>query len=78
MNAVKMIELLNRHPFEPLEMHLSNGTVIVIEHPYLIATAPGSSQCIIHGEVESEPTRYVSYRNIVEVKCPATISSGEA
>jgi hypothetical protein len=68
MNARQMIELLNRSPFEPIEIHLTNGTVIAVEHPYLIATAPGSSVCTIYGEVESEPARFVAFRNIVEVK----------
>ncbi len=66
MNANQMIELLNRNPFEPIEIHLTNGTIIAIEHPYSIATAPGSSYCIIHRE--SEPVRYVAYRDMAEVK----------
>lgn len=68
MNATQLIELLNRNPFEPIEIHLTNETVISIEHPYLIATAPGSSHCIIHGETESEAVRYVAYRNMAEVR----------
>ncbi len=68
MNAHQMIELLNRNPFEPIEIHLTNGTVIRIDHPYQTATAPQSSHCIIHGESESEPVRYVAYRNMAEVK----------
>jgi len=38
----------------------------------LIATAPGSSLCIVHGEVETEPVRYVAYRSIAEVKVRLT------
>ena len=68
MNARQMIELLNRNPIEPIEIHLTNGTVIRIEHSYLIATAPQSSHCIIHGESESEPVRYAAYRNMAEVR----------
>lgn len=68
MNARQVIELLNRNPFEPLEIHLTNGTVIEVEYPYRIATAPDSSVCTIHGEVESEPVRFVAFRNIAEVK----------
>jgi len=43
MNANQMIELVNRTPFEPLEIHLSDGTQIRVEQPYHIATRQRSS-----------------------------------
>ena len=72
MTAEQIIELLNRNPFEPIEIHLTNGTVIEVEHPYLLATAPGSPVCTIYGEVESEPACFVAFRNIAEVKIRLT------
>jgi hypothetical protein len=65
MNATQMIDLMNRTPFEPFEIHLSDGTHIRIEHPYEIATRPKGSACIIYDD--EERMRIVAYRNITEV-----------
>ena len=65
MNATQMIELMNRTPFEPLEIHLSDGTRIRVEHPYNIATRQDSPTCIVFDE--SDRMRIVAYRNITEV-----------
>lgn len=65
VNATQMIELMNRKPFEPLEIHLSDGTVIRVEHPYEIATRRNSPTCFFYDE--DERVRYVAYRNITEV-----------
>jgi hypothetical protein len=64
MTAVQMIELMNRTPFEPFEIHLSDGARIRVEHPYEISTQPKSTTCSIYDE---ELMRIVSYRNITEV-----------
>ena len=64
MNASRMIELMNRIPFEPLEIHLSDGTQIRVEQPYYIATREDSPSCIIY---DDDRTRFVAYRNITEV-----------
>lgn len=60
-----MIELMNRIPFEPLEIHLSDGSQTRVEHPNEIATRPNSPSCIIYGE--NDKMRFVAYRNITEV-----------
>jgi hypothetical protein len=65
MNATQMIELMNRTPFEPLDIHLSDGTRIRVEHPYQIATRPDSPTCIVFDEPDR--MRFVAYRNITEV-----------
>lgn len=70
MNASQMIELMNRVPFEPLEIHLSDGTRIRVEQPYHIATRQDSPTCIIYDE--DDRTRFVAYRNITEVITSAT------
>lgn len=65
MTANQMIELRNRTPFEPIEIHLNNGTQIRVEHPYQIATKPNGAACVIY--VDEDKMRVVSYRNIAEV-----------
>ena len=70
MNATQMIELMNRTPFEPIEIHLNDGTQILVEHPYYIATRPKGSMCFIYDE--DERIRYVAYRNIAQVVTKAT------
>jgi len=65
MNATHMIELTNRMPFEPFEIHLSDGTQIRVEQPFQIATRPNSPSCVIYDE--DDRMRIVAYRNITEV-----------
>ena len=70
MNATQMIDLMNRVPFQPLEIHLNDGAKIHIEEPYQIATQPHSSTCIVYEA--DDRTRFVAYRNITEVITAAT------
>jgi hypothetical protein len=72
MNAALMIELMNRVPFEPLEIHLSDGTQIRVEHPYHIATRQDSPTCIVYDE--NDRMRLIAYRNITEVVTSAAAS----
>jgi hypothetical protein len=65
VNATQMIELMNRTPFEPFEIHLSDGVRIRVKHPYEIATRPDSATCIIFDDTGR--MRIVAYRNITEV-----------
>lgn len=65
MTAAEMIVLMNRTPFEPLEIHLNDGTTIRVEHPYEIATQPKGNSCVIYDE--NGLMRIVAYRNITEV-----------
>ncbi|HEY2760081.1 MAG TPA: hypothetical protein VGI75_05040 [Pirellulales bacterium] len=65
MNASQMIDLMNRSPFAPLEIHLNDGNSIRVEEPFQIATLRNSPTCIIY-ENDSR-TRFVAYRNITEV-----------
>jgi hypothetical protein len=64
MTANQMIELMNRSPFAPLEIHLSDGAKIRVEHSYEIATKPNSAICIVY---DGELARFVSFRNVTEV-----------
>ena len=72
MTATQMIELMNRTPFAPLEIHLSDGTSFRVEHPYHIATRQKSPTCTIY--TDDERMRIVAYRNITEVITRATAS----
>jgi hypothetical protein len=65
MTALQMIELRNRTPFEPFEIHLTDGARIRVEHPYEIATRPKARACIIYDQ--DEKMRIVAYRNITEI-----------
>src|SRR5262249_20523310 len=65
------IKLMNRTPFAPFEIHLSDGERIRVEHPYEIATRPKSRTCIIIYE-EDEGVRIVAFRNITEVVTKAS------
>ena len=65
MNATQMIELMNRDPFAPLNIRLSDGSRIRVEQPYEIATRPNSPSCAVYEE--DDRMRIVSFRNITEV-----------
>jgi hypothetical protein len=64
MTANQMIELMNRVPFAPLELHLNDGHSIRVGHPYEIATKPNSQVCIVY---DGDLARFVAFRNIAEV-----------
>lgn len=66
MTANDMLALMNRKPFEPLEIHLSNGTTITVQHPYQIATTPNATACVVYGD-DDVVMRIIPYRNIAEV-----------
>jgi hypothetical protein len=73
MNATQLLKLMNRAPFEPFEVHLSDGAHIRVEHPYQIATQANSPVCVVFDD--SEDMHIVSYRNITEV---GTAPNGQA
>ena len=64
MDAAQMMQIMNRTPFMPLEIHLNDGATIRVEHPYDIAARPNSGDCLIF---EQDSWRFVAYRNIAEV-----------
>jgi hypothetical protein len=64
MNASQMVELMNRSPFAPIEIHLNNGTALRVAQPFDIAARPNSSDCLV---LEGDRWRFVGYRNIAEV-----------
>ena len=73
MTANRMLELMNRTPFQPLEIHLSDGVTIRVEQPYEISTERNSPTLVVH-----EPNnrmRVVAFRNITEVLTSEEIES---
>jgi hypothetical protein len=65
MNATQMLELMNRSPFQPLGIHLNNGTVIHVEEPFGIRATRHSPTCIVFDN--EGIARFIAYRNIAEV-----------
>jgi hypothetical protein len=65
MNATEMLKVMNRSPFEPFEIHLSDGASNRVEHPWEVATSPHSPVCAVFDEEHG--MRIVAYRNITEI-----------
>ena len=65
MNATQIIVLMNRTPFEPFEIHLSDGAHIKVDEPWQISTFPESPTCAIYDA--GDRMRIVAFRNITEV-----------
>lgn len=65
MNATELLKVMNRDPFHPFEVHLSDGARITVEHPWQISTAPNSATCTVYEG--DDGMRIVAYRNITEI-----------
>ena len=65
MNANQMIELRNRVPFEPFEIHPTDGARVRVEEPYRISTARNSLTCTVYDN--DERARMIAHLNITEV-----------
>jgi hypothetical protein len=64
MTSNRVLELMNRVPFLPLEIHLTDGAMIRVENAYDIAARPNSPDITIY---EEDRWRFVACRNITEV-----------
>ena len=67
MNATELIKLMNRTPFQPLEIYLNDGSVISVNEPFEIATQRTSPCFIVYGP---ERMNVVSYRNVAKITTP--------
>jgi hypothetical protein len=65
MTANRLLELMNRSPFQPMEIHLSDGAAIRVEQPYEISTERNSPTLVVHEP--NNRVRIVAVRNITEV-----------
>jgi len=68
MNPTELISLMNRTPFEPLEIHLNDGSVISVSEPFEIATQRTSPCFIVYA---GDKMQVVAYRNVTMISTPA-------
>lgn len=64
MNATELIELMNRSPFLPLEIHLNDGTTITVNEPFEIATQRTSPCFVVYTAAKMD---VVAYRNVAKI-----------
>lgn len=64
MNATELIKLMNQSPFQPLEIHLHDGSIINVHEPFEIAVQRANPCFIVY---TADRTHFVSYRNVTEV-----------
>jgi hypothetical protein len=64
MDASEMIKLMNRVPFQPLEVHLNDGSVITVNEAFEIATQRTSPCFIVYSHDRMD---VVAYRNVTRV-----------
>ena len=57
------IAIKARQPFEPLRIHLSNGTTFDIEHPDAILISPRTSAILVNGVIHFVSNLHI---NLVE------------
>lgn len=67
MDATEMINLMNRTPFQPLEIHLNDGSVVTVNEPFEIATQRTSPCFIVYS---SDKMDAIAYRNVTRVSTP--------
>lgn len=72
MNASQLIEVMNRRPFQPFEIHLSDGERVRVDEPFQVSTARNSPSCTVYDT--EDRMRIISYRNITEIIIPAPAS----
>lgn len=70
MNATALIKLMDRSPFQPLEIHLGDGLTITVTEPFSIATQRTSPCFIVYA---ADKTDVVAYRNVTKVTTPVGV-----
>jgi hypothetical protein len=68
MNATELLKLMNRSPFQPLEIHLNDGSVVTVHEPFEIAVQRTSPCFVVYTQ---EKMDVVAYRNVTKVVTPA-------
>lgn len=64
MNATELIKLMNRTPFQPLEIHLNDGSAIVVNEPFEIATQRTSPCFVVYAPDRMD---VIAYRNLARI-----------
>ena len=67
MDADEMIKLANRIPFQPLEIHLNDGSVITVTEPFELATQRTSPCFIVYSRDKMD---VIAYRNVTRITTP--------
>lgn len=67
MDATEKINLMNRTPFQPLEIHLNDGSVVTVNEPFEIATQRTSPCFIVYSRDKMD---VIAYRNVTRVSTP--------
>lgn len=65
MNAEALRKLLNVRPFEPLEVELSSGQVLVIKHPENVIVLKNT---LVVTEPETDTVQWTSLIHVVAVR----------
>jgi hypothetical protein len=50
MKATELLKLMNRNPFQPLEIHLNDGSVLTVHEPFEIAVQRTSPCFVVYPE----------------------------
>lgn len=64
MNATELIKLTNRSPFQPLEIHLNDGSAITVHEPFEIATQRTSPCFVVYA---GDRMDVIAYRNVAKI-----------
>jgi hypothetical protein len=70
MKATELLKLMNRSPFQPLEIHLNDGSTITVNEPFEIATQRTSPCFVVY---TSDKMDVIAYRNVTKVTTPAGV-----
>lgn len=74
MSYETLKELLNRRPFEPFEIRMSNGEKYEVRHPELALLLKSR---IIIGDVENDRTTICGLIHINRIETPQSVQSGQ-
>jgi hypothetical protein len=64
MNATELIRLMNRTPFQPLEIHLNDGSVFTVHEPFEIAAPRTSRRFVVYA---ADRMAVIAYRDVAKI-----------
>ena len=67
MNATELLKLMNRTPFQPLQIHLNDGSMVTVNEPFEVATQRTSPCFIVYS---ADKMDVVAYRNVTKIETP--------
>jgi hypothetical protein len=76
MNATELLQLMNRTPFLPLEIHLNDGSAVTVHEPFEIAIQRTSPCFVVYTRDRMD---LIAYRNVSKISVPvAGVDNQEA